>query len=156
MPEFNLSNFLDCLSELTRKVETRKTDLELQVREDPVVGETRIVWGCGGEAKLLLFHGDYVGINIRNVPNSWTLTDVELLIRQKLSQPIKDAVRELIFLPKNTDQKSRSARIVFGDPIQAATAFQVLNIQFLSFLELNEKFISSNLNRIYPQKSEAH
>ena len=38
-------------------MEVRKKELELEVREDPLVGETRIVWGCGGEAKVLLFLG---------------------------------------------------------------------------------------------------
>ena len=107
-------------------MESRKTELELEIREDPVVGETRIVWGCGGEAKLLLFYGHYVGINLRNVPNSWNLSDVDVTVRQKFSQSTKDSFRNLFFLPKNADQQNKTARIVFDDPYKAAIALQVI------------------------------
>ena len=112
-------------SELTRRVQSRKTDLELEVREDAIVGETSIVWGCGGVAKLLLFQGDYLGINIRNVPYYWTLSDVDLTVRTKFSQSTKGSIRDLHFLPRTADQNSRTARIVFDNPTKAATAFLV-------------------------------
>jgi hypothetical protein len=107
-------------------VQSRKTELEQEIIEDPVVGETRIVWGCGGEAKFLLFFGNFIGITLRNVPNSWNLSDVDITVRQKLSQPTKDSFRNVFFLPKNADQKYKTARIFFDDPHKAATALQVM------------------------------
>lgn len=122
------------ISELTRRVDNRKRDLEMEMREDPIVGETRIVWGCGGEAKYLLFTGDYISINIRNVPNPWNLTDVQLIVNQKLTVDDRNSVRNLFFLPKSNNQNTKSARIVLDNPLKAATVFQVkpfLNV-FLS------------------------
>lgn len=97
----------------------------MEIREDPIVGETRVVWGYGGEARYLLFSGDYISINIRNVPYSWNLSDINYTIGQKLSRPIKDSIRNLFFLPRVEDQQKKTARIAFDDAQKAATALQV-------------------------------
>lgn len=108
-----------------RKVKSRKRELELEIREDPIIGETRIVWGSGGEARLLLFRGNYIGINLRNVPNSWSLLHLDMTIRQRCGQPTYDSLRNIFFLSANADQNTKSARVVFEDPQKASTAFQV-------------------------------
>ncbi|XP_059353084.1 uncharacterized protein LOC130692190 [Daphnia carinata] len=121
----NAVNFV--YSELTRKVASRKRELELEIREDPVIGETRIVWGCGGEARLLLFRGNYIGLNFKNVPNAWSLLDVDMIIRQKCSQFTKDSVRNLFFLSNNAGEKTKTARVVFDDPQKASAALKELS-----------------------------
>ena len=122
-------------------MESRKTELEQEIREDPVVGETRIVWGCGGEAKILLFYGNFIGITLRNVPSSWNLSDVDITVRQKLSQPIKDSFKNIFFLPKNADQTNKTARILFNDPNKAATALQVIASCFAINCDLQIYFL---------------
>jgi hypothetical protein len=74
----------------------------------------------------LLFYGNFIGITLRNVPSSWNLSDVDITVRQKLSQPIKDSFKNIFFLPKNADQTNKTARILFNDPYKAATALQVI------------------------------
>lgn len=106
-------------------MDERKRELELEVREHAVIGETRIVWGCGGEAESFLFCGEFIGINIRNVPDSWSLKDVRLALHKKLSRP--DAIRDLFFTQQNPGRGKRSARIVFGCPQIASTSLKVFN-----------------------------
>lgn len=121
----NAVNFV--YNELTRKVISRKRELELEIREDPVIGETRIVWGCGGEARLLLFRGNYIGLNLKNMPNAWSLLDVDMIIRQKCSQLIRDSLRNIFFLSNNSGEKTKTARVVFDDPHKASTALKELS-----------------------------
>lgn len=111
-------------SQLTRRVDARKKELELEIREDPLVGETRIVWGCGGEAKVLLFREDFVGISIRKIPNGWSLADVKYVIEQKLSPLAKESIRNFFFLYA-TNQGKQSARILFDCPKIASAALKV-------------------------------
>jgi hypothetical protein len=94
------------------------------IREDSLSGETRIVWSCGGEGKMLLFSGDFIGINIRNVPKNWNLVDLDLNVRRKLSQQMKESISDLFFLLKSEDQPKKSARIIFDSPLIAAAAIK--------------------------------
>lgn len=113
------------ISELSRRINARKRELELEIREDSIVGETRIVWGCGGEAKLLMFHGQYITINVQNVPITWRLSDVIFTVSQKLSQPVKGSLRDVVLLPQFPNRNDKTARIIFDDPKIAATGFKV-------------------------------
>ena len=110
---------------MSRRIKARKLELESEIREDPIVGDTRIVWGCGGEAKMLMFRGDFIGIHIQNVPLSWNLSDVHYTVSQKISQPIKDSLQNVLLLPANSDRSSKTARLIFDDPSKADTAFTV-------------------------------
>lgn len=103
----------------------RKAELEAMVREDSLIGETRIAWSCGGEGKMLLFSGDYIGINISNVPKTWSLVDLNLTLCRKLSQQTKGSVRNQFFLPNCEDRSKKSARIIFDSPPSAAAALKV-------------------------------
>lgn len=110
----------------------------MEIREDPIVGETRIVWGLGGEARYLLFSGDYIAINIRNIPSSWNLSDVDYTVGQKLSRPIRDSIQNLFFLPRVQDQQTKTARLTLDDAKTAATAFQVgPNFQFSTIVNIS-------------------
>ena len=112
-------------------MEVRKKELELEVREDPVVGETRIVWGCGGEAKVLLFLGEFIGIKIHKVPSSWSLTEVDFIVKQKLSPELAGSIRNLFLIPKASDGGKKTAKVIFDCPQKATAALQVLNLQNL-------------------------
>jgi len=116
--------------ELNRLVNNRKAELESVMREDSLIGETRIVWGCGGEGKVLLFSGDYIGINIRNVPKTWSLVDLDFTLRRKLSQQMKVSICNLFFLAKSDDQSKKSARVIFNSPLIAAAAIKVSYFRF--------------------------
>ena len=118
--------------ELNRRVDNRKAELELLIREDDLVGETRIVWGCGGEGKLLLFSGDYIGVNVHNIPKNWSLVDLDLTARRKLNQPLKESIRNLFFLPTNDDQSKKSGRIIFNDPQTTLAAVKVCFLNLIS------------------------
>ena len=107
-------------------MEVRKKELELEVREDPLVGETRIVWGCGGEAKVLLFLGEFVGIRIHKVPSSWTLTDVDFIVKQKLSPELAGSIRNLYLISKASDGGKKTAKVIFDCPQKATTALKVI------------------------------
>ena len=119
--------------ELERLVSNRIAELESSVREDSLIGETRIVWSCGGEGKMLLFSGDYVGINIHNVPKTWSLVDLNLTLRRKLSKKTKDSVRNQFFLVNCEDRSKKSARVIFDSPPSAAVALKV-ELFIISFL----------------------
>ena len=110
-------------------MESRKKELELDVREDPVVGETRIVWGCGGEAKVLLFLGEFVGIRIHKVPSLWSLTEIDLIVKQKLSPELAGSIRNLSLVSKTSGGGKKTATVIFDCPQKATTALQALTLK---------------------------
>ena len=99
------------------------------MREDPLSGETRLVWGCGGRAEMLLFEGEFLAINVRRVPKTWTMDDV---IVNYLSS--SGAIRDSFFLSKSENPAFQTARILFTCRKKASQTLKVFNLTKLCVL----------------------
>jgi hypothetical protein len=97
--------------------------LRSEVREDPLSGETRLVWGCGGRAEMLLFEGEFLGINVRRVPKTWTMEDVIVRINCPISS---EAIRDSFFLSKSENPAFQTARILFTCRKKASETLKVI------------------------------
>lgn len=80
---------------------------------------------------MMLFHGDFVGVNIVSIPSSWNLNDVNNIVRQRLSQPVRDSIRDIFFTSKKEIQQKQCVRIIFDQQSNAASALKVSFIKIV-------------------------
>ncbi len=105
------------------EVEQERRRLRSEVREDPLSGETRLVWGCGGRAEMLLFEGEFLAINVRRVPKTWKMEDLCTKFNCLSSS---ETIREAFFLSKSESPAFQTARILFTCRKKASETLKVL------------------------------
>jgi HrpA-like RNA helicase len=99
-----------------------------EVEETVICGNTRAVFGAGGQVKCLLFGNEFVTVNIRGL--SMKTTPAEL--KEYLSQSFGDVHSVDVTYPSSgqAGQKNGNnnafAKVVFGDPQEAARAQEQL------------------------------
>ncbi len=107
---------------LAAKIQVYHESLKKEILEEVTVGSTRAVYGRGGQVELLLFAKEYISINIRNIPEEFTIGEL-----QKLSAQYGD-VRECKLIPSsNSTNKKQWAHITFSTVEAAKKALRELS-----------------------------
>lgn len=113
-----------CEENLKKRIEEAKEMLKKEVVEEVVIGNTRAVYGIGGVLTDFLFEGEYISINLRNLPNDWTQERIMKIASQYGN--IRDCT-----LVSQGAENTKWSKVTFMKKSEAKAAFSALTGEVL-------------------------